>query len=237
MPTKPDAVRETYAVHKQLFEAGGLSAAFERVIAIVVQPRVESAQMSVVLYDAARARELVSARADLGGLVYEAHSTDYQTGAALKALVDDGFSILKIGPSLTYALREALYAMELAAGEVHHGPRDLHDTMERLMLADPGPWKDHIHGTAASQESQRHYGLADRIRYYWLKPEAEAALARLHDRFGRTRPHIGLLSQYLSGPFVKEALEAGDDLSSPDALAKRAVRRALRPWMEACAQQ
>ena len=235
MPTRPDAVKKTYAVHKEVFESAGLGAAFARVIAIVVQPRVESAQMSVVLYDPERAKALVAARAELGGLVYEAHSTDYQTGAALKALVEDGFSILKIGPSLTYALREALYGMEMAAAEIDHGPRQLRDTMEQLMLAEPGAWTDHIHGDAASQQSQRHYGLADRIRYYWLKPEARAALAAFHQRFGKTAPHIGLLSQYLSGPFVKEALEAGDDLTDPDALIKRAVRRALRPWLEACA--
>ena len=234
-PTTPEAVRETWAVHKRVFEAAGLGAAFARVIAIVVQPRVESAQMSVVLYDPGRAKALVAARAGLGGLVYEAHSTDYQTGAALAALVDDGFAILKVGPSLSFALREALYGMELAAAEVDGGPRSLRDTMERLMLADPGVWTDHIHGDAASQKSQRHYGFADRIRYFWPTPEATAAVAGLHVRFRAARPHLGLLSQYLSGTLVKEALEAGDDFSDPDALVKRAVRRALRPWLDACA--
>ena len=41
------------------------------------------------------------------GMVFEAHSTDYQPAAALAALVDDGFAILKAGPGLTFALREA----------------------------------------------------------------------------------------------------------------------------------
>lgn len=234
MPTTPEAVKQTFTVHKEVFEAAGLAAAFKRVIAIVVQPRVESAQMSVVLYDPERAKALVAARTDLGSLVYEAHSTDYQTGAALNALVDDGFAILKIGPSLTFALREALYGMEMAAAEIDLGPRSLRDTMEKLMLDEPGPWLEHIHGDAASQRSQRHYGLADRIRYYWLKPEAQSALAALHARFRKTEPHLGVLSQYLGAPFVKEALEAGDDLADPDALVKRAVRRSLRPWLQAC---
>lgn len=234
-PTSPAAVRETYAVHKRVFAEKGLAAAFGRVIAIVVQPRVESAQMSVVLYDPARARDLVAARADLPGLVYEAHSTDYQTAAALKALVDDGFAILKVGPSLTFALRETLYGLEMAAAEVDGRPRHLRDTMERLMLAEPGVWTGHIHGDAKSQESQRHYGLADRIRYYWVHPEAKAAVADLYARYRRTKPHIGLLSQYLGGLLVKESLEAGDDLGDPEALTRRAVRRSLRPWLEACA--
>ncbi len=235
MPTRPEAVRETYAVHKRVFAANGLAAAFDRVIAIVVQPRVESAQMSVVLYDPERARALVAARADLPGLVYEAHSTDYQTAAALRALVDDGFAILKVGPSLTFALRETLYGLEMAAAEVDGGPRRLRDTMERLMLAEPGVWKEHIHGDAKSQQSQRHYGLADRIRYYWGHQDAQSAVADLDARYRRAQPHIGILSQYLSGLLVKEALEAGDDLGDPDALIRRAVRRSLRPWMDACA--
>lgn len=234
-PTRPEAVRTTWAVHKRVFEAAGLAAAFTRVIAIVVQPRVESAQMSVVLYDPARAKDLVAARGQLGGLVFEAHSTDYQTPTALRALVDDGFAILKVGPCLTYAYREALYGMELAAAEVDGAPRALRDTMERLMLADPGVWTDHIHGDAASQESQRHHGLADRIRYFWPTPEATAAVEALRARFRETRPHIGLLSQYLGAMLVREALEAGDDLSDPDALARRAIRQMLRPWFEACA--
>ncbi len=233
-PTKPDAVRTTYDVHRKVFVAAGLEDAFSRVIAIVVQPRVESAQMSVVLYDADRAADLVAARSDLGGLVYEAHSTDYQTAAALRALVSDGFAILKVGPSLTYALREAFYGLELAVCEVDGGARDLRDTMERAMLAEPAEWQDHIHGDAALQQSQRHYGLADRIRYYWPKPEAIAAVDAMTARFERARPQIGLLSQYLGGPLVKEAMEAGDDLADPEALTKRAVRRALRPWLEAC---
>ncbi|MDV7145400.1 class II D-tagatose-bisphosphate aldolase, non-catalytic subunit [Tropicimonas sp. TH_r6] len=233
-PTKPEAVRRTYDVHKRVFEAAGLSDAFKRVIAIVVQPRVESAQMSVVLYDPERAQDLVAARSDLCGLVYEGHSTDYQTAASLKALVDDGFSILKVGPCLSYAVREALYGMEMAAAEVDGGPRALRDTMEALMLADPSVWDSHIHGDAASQKSQRHYGLADRIRYYWLKPEAVAALDSFHDRYRATLPQIGLLSQYLGGDFIKEALEAGDDFGDPDALIRRRVRRTLRPWLKAC---
>ena len=44
-------------------------------------------------------------------MVFEAHSTDYQTPAALGALVQDHFAILKVGPGVTFALREALWAL------------------------------------------------------------------------------------------------------------------------------
>ena len=40
------------------------------------------------------------------------NSTDYQPATALRALVDDGFGILKVGPGITFALREALYGLD-----------------------------------------------------------------------------------------------------------------------------
>ena len=43
--------------------------------------------------------------------VYEAHSTDYQLPYKLKELVEDHFAILKVGPGLTFALREAIFAL------------------------------------------------------------------------------------------------------------------------------
>jgi D-tagatose-bisphosphate aldolase class II non-catalytic subunit len=52
-------------------------AAFARVIGIVVQPGVEFGHESVIEYDPARARPLSHALDDTG-LVFEAHSTDYQ---------------------------------------------------------------------------------------------------------------------------------------------------------------
>lgn len=44
-------------------------------------------------------------------MVYEAHSTDYQTRTAYWELVRDHFAILKVGPALTFALREAIFAL------------------------------------------------------------------------------------------------------------------------------
>ena len=45
------------------------------------------------------------------GLVFEAHSTDYQPPEGLARLVSDGFAVLKVGPALTFAFaRGALRA-------------------------------------------------------------------------------------------------------------------------------
>ena len=99
----------------------GLADAWARVLAVVVQPGVEFGSTQVVDFAPERARALAAAIDAVPGLVFEAHSTDYQTEAALRALVGAHFAILKVGPGLTFALREALFALaaieaELAAG-------------------------------------------------------------------------------------------------------------------------
>ena len=60
-------------------------------IASVVQPGVEFDHHEVIDYAPDKARALSDAIARVPGMVYEAHSTDYQTRTALAALVRDHF--------------------------------------------------------------------------------------------------------------------------------------------------
>ena len=53
------------------------------------------------------------------GLIFEGHSTDYQTKESLREMVRDGVGILKVGPALTFAYREAIYALELIEKELY----------------------------------------------------------------------------------------------------------------------
>jgi D-tagatose 6-phosphate 4-epimerase len=180
-PTDPDAARETIAVHRRLFAAAGLSDAMDRVIGLVVQPGVEFGNHNVIPYARNRAQALAQVLDGEPALVFEAHSTDYQGTAPLSELVQDGFAILKVGPELTFVLREALYALDLIASDLipGYGERPLRAAMERVMLASPGDWERHYTGTPAVQAVLRHYSLSDRIRYYWVQPEAVAAVDRL----------------------------------------------------------
>ena len=128
--------------------------------------------------------------------VFEAHSTDYQPAQALAALARGGFAILKVGPWLTFALREALYGLSYIADQlVPDASREsLPAAMERVMLASPGNWQKYYPGTPDEQRLQRHFSFSDRIRYYWPSPDAqhatEALLAALGDR-QIPRPLIG----------------------------------------------
>jgi D-tagatose-1,6-bisphosphate aldolase subunit GatZ/KbaZ len=85
--TTPDAARRTRDLHAAAFVARGLDAAFHRVIALVVQPGVDFGNDQILAFDPDRAAALTATAPALGGPAYEAHSTDYQTGQALRALV------------------------------------------------------------------------------------------------------------------------------------------------------
>ncbi len=227
--TSPADAAETLALQGRAFAAAGLQAAFGRVVALVVQPGVEFGQENVIPFVPEGARDLTRARTSWGGVVFEAHSTDYQTTAALTELVRGGFAILKVGPGLTFALREALYGLDLIAAEIAPGyaPRTLPQTMEVLMLSDPGDWAAYCHGTATDQRLQRHFGYSDRVRYYWTRPQAQRAVDALFAALEGRRIPETLISQYLPRLTRAEPLAP--------ALALAAIRLALAPYSAACA--
>ncbi|NLS08093.1 D-tagatose-bisphosphate aldolase, class II, non-catalytic subunit [Rhizobium sp. P32RR-XVIII] len=197
--TRRDAALRTLEVHHRAFSEAGVGPALERVIAIVVQPGVEFGNSNVALYQPERAQELISALDDMEGLLFEAHSTDYQPADMLSALVDGGFSILKVGPGLTFALREALYGLDAIASTLSNdaGTRRLAATMEDIMVEAPAHWAGHYGGTAKEQQLQRHFSYSDRIRYYWPDARAAAAVEELFACLPDTIPET-LISQHLA---------------------------------------
>lgn len=229
--TDPGAARETVAVHERAFAARGLEEAFARAIAAVVQPGVEFGNDNVIVYRPDRATALSSVLADLPGFVFEAHSTDYQPEAALAALVRDGFAILKVGPGLTFALREALYGLDHIAAALDGEPPALETAMEAVMTANPGHWEKYLHGTPEDIRRERHFGYADRIRYYWPEAAAREALSRLHSRLDGRRIPETLVSQYLAALYPDVA--AGRIEATPHALQIAAVQRVLRQYRSA----
>jgi D-tagatose-bisphosphate aldolase class II non-catalytic subunit len=230
--TEPAAAGRTLAVHREAFAAAGAGDAFERVIGIVVQPGVEFGNSNVAVYRPARARELSRALGGMPGLVFEAHSTDYQPAEALAALVGDGFAILKVGPGLTFALREALYGLDHVAAALGGGPSgSIAAAMERLMLDDASHWASHYPGTPDEQRLQRHFSYSDRIRYYWPLPAAAAAVDGLLQFLGdRTIPET-LISQYLARLYPD--VVAGRLVPTARNLCLAAIGRALDPYSAA----
>lgn len=230
--TRPEAALNTLAVHRAAFARLGIETALERVIGIVVQPGVEFGNANVAIYEPDRARSLIGALEHLPGLIFEAHSTDYQPAGALFALVEDGFAILKIGPSLTFALREALYGLDAIAAIITGGmpPASLPATMETVMLEEPGHWNSHYGGSAGEQRLQRHFSYSDRIRYYWPDERATAAVETLFARLDGDIPET-LVSQYLGR--IYPAVVAGKVLPRSRELCLAAIDAALAPYSAA----
>ncbi len=228
--TKPEAALETIEVHRRAFAARGLEDAFSRAIGVVVQPGVEFGNENVVVYQPSKAVALSGVLKKTPQFVFEAHSTDYQPVEALSALVRDGFAILKVGPGLTFALREALYGLDQIAAFLDRLPEEetLRAKMESLLLAEPKNWEKYYHGDAEELRLQRHFSYSDRIRYYWPHPQAVAAVDALLKRLeGRKIPET-LISQYLGTLYP--AVAAGAVEATPHALMVEAVRNVVRTY-------
>jgi D-tagatose-bisphosphate aldolase class II non-catalytic subunit len=232
--TRPEAALRTVDVHQRAFSDAGLEAAFARAIGVVVQPGVEFASAEVIPYKPERAERLTGALANLPDFVFEAHSTDYQPAACLDALVRDGFAILKVGPWLTFALREAVYALDCIARVLDPPSSDdsLSAAMEALMLKEPGNWRKYYDGGPDELRLQRHFSFSDRIRYYWPHPEAQAAVGRLFAKLGDKLIPGPLISQYLGGLYP-EVLD-GSISARPKELALGAILQVLRRYDHAC---
>lgn len=204
-PTEVRDAMETLAAQEEAFRKAGLDGALERVIALVVQPGVEFGNYTVADYDAGKASGLSGFIGKRGDIVFEAHSTDYQTRRALSQMVRDHFAILKVGPWLTFAYREALFALSAIAGEL--GRYDgLRRVMEEAMLASPGHWQGHYHGTEAERRLGRAFSFSDRARYYWPDASIRRAVDRLFAELDGVDIPLSLLSQYLPRQydFVRE---------------------------------
>ncbi len=232
--TAPEAARRTLEVHEEAFKVAGLQDAWTRVIALVVQPGVEFDHGHVVDYQPAAARALSSVLDENGQFVFEAHSTDYQRPEALAALVRDGFAILKVGPGLTFALREALYALAAVEAELVDAEKQsrLREVVERVMLDRPDSWQQYYHGDHREQRLLRVFSYSDRVRYYWPDPEIESAMRRLIDNLSGIRIPENVLSQYLPQQYL--AVREGRLAPEPKALTLDRVRDALRPYAAAC---
>jgi D-tagatose-1,6-bisphosphate aldolase subunit GatZ/KbaZ len=226
-PTTPEAATATLAAHEAAFRAANLS--LDQIGGLVVQPGVEFSPMEVHHLPLHRDPGLLASLANWPDICLEAHSTDYQHPQVFPRLAELGFAFQKVGPALTFAWREALYALDTLRFQAGWatGP-SLADDMEAVMLADPGHWQGHYHGTSAEPRVERHFGLADRIRYYWPQAQARKAVVRLFaDLEGRNLPDPALLAHFRPDE-IAAARQSRRCLAPALALAR--VQSALRPY-------
>lgn len=232
-PTTPDAARVTMAEHRAAFADAGVGDAWERVAALVVQPGVEFDHVRVFDYDPDAASRLSQVVKEFPGLVFEAHSTDYQTRAALAALVRDHWAVLKVGPGLTFAMREALFALATIEDElIRDGDRSrLVEVLDDAMMADPSQWASYYEDEARPRVA-RKYSYSDRSRYYWPVTAVAASVDKLFENLGLVGVPLPMLSQHLPAQYAR--VRNGEVSNSPRELVIDHIRDVLRDYAYAC---
>jgi len=236
-PTKVEDVHRTLDVFHSAFRAHGLLAAWENVVGLVVQPAVEFGDAVVFDYERQKARALSAGLPKSPALVYEAHSTDYQSPAALAEMVEDHFAILKVGPWLTFAYREAVFALSSIEREIlghKHGVRtsQVREALESEMLRNPAYWRSYYRGDEDELRLSRAFSFSDRCRYYWPQPSVQEEVKLLLHNLSRFSCPLTLLSQYL--PIEYEAIREGSLKNNAAAIIGHHIRRVLRFYAAAC---
>ena len=129
----------TIKTYAQAFADAGIPDAMDDVIGIVVQPGVEHGDSQVFYYNSEAAKNLTDALKKHKGFVFEGHTTDYQSPQCLKDMCRDGIAILKVGPSLTNAYREALFILATMEHELidENECSNFIAICDEVMLADP----------------------------------------------------------------------------------------------------
>jgi D-tagatose-1,6-bisphosphate aldolase subunit GatZ/KbaZ len=206
--TKVSEFKKTVAITRDLFFRHNLQDAWDRVVAVVVQPGVEHGDHTIIEYDRKKAQGLTAALKEYPDLVFEGHTTDNQTTSGLKEMVEDGIAILKVGPSLTFALREAVFMLEYIEKELHQIKRfenlsNFIQTLDNVMLKNPRHWEKHYGGSENYQKFSRKYSFFDRARYYWVDEEVKESLSRLITNLRSVDIPLTLISQFMPMQYRK----------------------------------
>ena len=239
----PPTVSSANQIHHtlELFHAGfaeqNVTAAWDRVIGLVVQPGVEFGENVIFDYDRQKASALSSALPMDPALVYEAHSTDYQRPSALAQMVEDHFAILKVGPWLTFAFREVVFALSAIEREWLAHRKGVHlsqvrEALEAAMLRNPVYWRSHYRGSEDELRLARSYSYSDRCRYYWGDATVQQELTKLRANLDASSPPLTLVSQYL--PKEYEAIRSGRLRANSEDMIQEHIRAVLRVYAAAC---
>ncbi len=229
-------VAETVKEIQNAFKRKGLQSAWDRVQAVVVQPGVEFGDSSVDTYVPENAAGLKTFIENQPNIIFEAHSTDYQPGSALKELVRDHFAVLKVGPWLTFAFREALFSLEKIEAELFPGKSvklsELENTLESVMLKNTSYWKNYYNGTESEVADKRKYSYSDRCRYYWHLPELELAISLLLNNLSGVKIPLPLIERYL--PAQADNVKMGSLSSGPRPLIHAKIMEVTSLYSKAC---
>ena len=224
--TTPQNATKTINAHRAAFEAQGAADLWGQVAGLVVQPGVEFSFDEVHQLPLGRDPGLRSVMMDHPHLCLEAHSTDYQPPDVYPRLAELGFAFQKVGPALTYAWRRALYALDHLRSILQPGSTSLPQVVESAMRKNPVFWRDHY--PASGAEVAWHFGLSDRIRYYWTDSAVAGAVTGLLDELATANLPDHVYLEVFEPAVLAQSARLGE--SRPLALARAQVQQSLAPY-------
>ena len=230
--SSPFNLKRTIELSKKAFCDLNLKSAWERVIAVVVNLGIEFNNKEVFEYNRNNVQELFRTIKQHPSLIVEAHSTDYQSGSALRNMVEDGVAILKVGPALTFAFREALFALCYIEKELFSNKPEIQsnliEVLEEMMLENPKYWLDYYQGNEEEKKLARKYSLLDRSRYYWNVSEIKKAIEILFKNLNKKRIPLTLISQFM--PVQYQGIKEGVIKNNPKELISGNIVRILNRY-------
>lgn len=237
--TTPEDFNETVRLTREAFNEHGLSAAWDRVVGVVVQPGVEFGNDFIHEYDREKAQALSNELKKHPNFVFEGHSTDYQRPDSLRQMVEDGLAILKVGPEATFALREALFLLEHIERELcdREGKElsNLSAVVREVMLEEPQYWESYYDGPDHDLRLSLRYSLSDRIRYYWPHGRVAESISKLISNLDSVDIPWALLSQYM--PIQYRKVRAGEISNTATSLIKDHIAEVFEKYRYATQPQ
>lgn len=236
--TPPDELRKTLDCFKNVLLEENLSCVWNDVVGVVAQIGVEFSDATVHDYDHMAAIPLSNALKEYEGILFEAHSSDYQKLDQLRQMAQDGTGILKVGPELTFAFREALFALSFMERELMDShpeikPSRFIETLETVMLESlPNYWEKYYHGNAAMQAFKRKYSFSDRSRYYLSANPVVSSYTHLLKNMNSINIPLTLISQYM--PVQYERIRHGEIENNATALIKDKINCVMDRYYSAC---
>ena len=197
-PTSVNELKKTLKIFEEIFKKNDLNDALNRVVGVVVQPGVEFGDDKIIEYNSDNAKDLVEFIEKENKLVFEAHSTDYQTRNAFLQLNRDHFCIQKVGPALTFALKESLFSLENIEKEIFkNNLSNFRNTLDEAMLKNNKYWLKYYSGDDMEKSFKRAFSFSDRSRYYLVEEKVKESIEVLFKNINsiKTIP-LSLLSQY-----------------------------------------
>jgi D-tagatose-1,6-bisphosphate aldolase subunit GatZ/KbaZ len=234
--TKAVDFESTVETFKQAFLKYQLDNAWEKVTAVVVQPGVEFGDETIHEYNRSAATTLVGSLKNYPDMVFEGHSTDYQTPQALKEMVEDGIAILKVGPALTFAMREGLFALSHMETELFRFSPEVEqsnfiEVLDGLMASKPENWIKHYHGKPAKIRYARKYSFSDRCRYYMPFAEVKTSIDRLIKNLNSVELPLTLINQFM--PIQYNKIRSGMIKRDAESLLKDRIINCIDDYMYA----